>query len=74
MDQVPNPSGSFLPLLLRQKCARGFRLNEKWILLDNQSTVGVFSNRLLLKNIREVVTIHVRSGNWGLLVLLILRL
>ena len=31
----------------------GSHINPTWVLLDNQSTVDVFSNRRLLKNIRK---------------------
>ena len=31
----------------------GGHINPTWVLFDNQSTVGVFSNRRLLKNIRK---------------------
>ena len=36
------------------KQSGGARLNERWVLLDNQSKVDVFSNKLLLRNIRKV--------------------
>ena len=31
----------------------GGHINTTWVLLDNQSTVDIFSNRRLLKNIRK---------------------
>ena len=41
------------------------RLPKEWILLDNQSTVDVFSNKNLLRNIREhahTMNIHCNAG------------
>ena len=43
----------------------GGRLPPEWILLDNQSTVDVFTNRRLLKNIRRAqknMSIHCTAG------------
>ena len=41
------------------------RLPQDWILLDNQSTVNVFSNRSLLRNIRETTREMVIRCNAG---------
>ena len=41
-------------------------IDEWWVLLDNQSTVNLFKNAGMLKNIREVqghVTVHCNAGN-----------
>ena len=39
----------------------GGRLPPEWILLDNQSTMDVFTNQRLLKNIRRSKKRHVHS-------------
>jgi hypothetical protein len=47
------------------KQSKGGCIDPNWILLDNQSTVDVFYNRRLLKDIREVDTwidIHCNAG------------
>jgi hypothetical protein len=49
----------------QHKAATGRGVPEWWILLDNQSTVDVFSNKGLLKNIREAATSCRISCNAG---------
>jgi hypothetical protein len=47
------------------KQCNGECINPNWILLENQSTVDVFYNHRLLKNIQEVDTwmdIHCNAG------------
>ena len=48
-----------------EKNAREFIIPKSWVLLDNQSTVDVFHNRDLLRNIRRVgsrMYIHCNAG------------
>ena len=54
-----------------EKCAAAGLIQDKWILLDNQSTVDIFRDGSLLKNKREVrgsLTVHCNAGtvktNW----------
>jgi hypothetical protein len=47
------------------KQSKGGCINPNWILLDNQSTVDVFYNHRLLRNIRKVNTwmdVHCNAG------------
>jgi hypothetical protein len=55
-------------LLSQHKAATGQVVPRSWILLDNQSTVDVFSNRDLLVNIRKAQNVCKISCNAGVVV------
>lgn len=65
--------GEFDGYMFSQDCSttldnigRNGNIPNSWVLLDNQSTVDVFSNSDLLKNIRETkgtLTIHCNAGS-----------
>jgi hypothetical protein len=50
-ERISEDANGFL--FVTNENSRLNRLPQNWILLDNQSTVNVFSNRSLLRNIRE---------------------
>ena len=64
-DEDNDTSFVFVQDVRNVETQHGGRLPPEWILLDNQSTVDVFTNRRLLKNIRrakENMFIHCTAG------------
>ena len=66
MDKEDNDTSFVFTQDMRNvEAQHGGHLPPEWILLDNQSTVDVFTNRQLLKNIRQAKTnmfIHCTAG------------
>ena len=67
LDEVEDHNTSFIFVqdVRNVETQHGGRLPPEWILLDNQSTVDVFTNRHLLKNIRRSkkdMFIHCTAG------------
>ena len=67
LDEIEDQDTSFVFVqdVRTVETQHGGRLPPEWILLDNQSTVDVFTNRRLLKNIRRAqknMFIHCTAG------------
>ena len=67
LDEIEDQDTSFVFVqdVRAVETQHGGRLPPEWILLDNQSTVDVFTNRRLLKNIRRAqknMFIHCTAG------------
>ena len=65
MENEDNDTSFVLEDMRNVEAQHGGHLPPEWILLDNQSTVDVFTNRRLLKNIRRAKTnmfIHCTAG------------